>query len=455
MSNLDKNLTSSQAELEAPVSRPMIENKADAVGADSVEVKEPKTPAELEKMSTLQRKGNKKPDDKNTKDAKLGKDGKPVAKKGLNKQQMILAGVALGLFLVILFGWMYMSNKSKQEAEALAAAEAQALAQQQAEEQAKLESEQNKTQTTDVLRNTIGLMAQQQPNHWIFITPQDTGNPNATKDRLVRTVVEGMIMQEPRFLQGQGLKVNGDAALLPITDPRLSTRLSRVEQETAIALSAYTFEPFTDETNVPLVSYAIIKDNTGRVLETPEDFAMLENNLMTAGRMAWQKALNEIDNDPTVVNGGQGILSLQPEQQQEKSEVQESMADAERKHYENHIENLNKVISKMDERLAEEVSNTRRAEQQAREQVTYVANIIQRIEDSPNATNALKAYDLNKYLKSEGLKVDAVVGDLVYLHDKQGNITVKKMGDILKLNGTSVQLVDVDQDSGIVMVVPR
>lgn len=366
-------------------------------------------------------------------------------------QLKIAGGVAAAVLVTTIGGIMYSSSQNA-KAEKAAAEQAALIAQQQAEEQAKQQAKGPGPAIPEVLQTTVGLMQQQQPNHWIFVGPNEMSNPNITKDKLVRAAIETILSQDSRFVQGQGLKVNGTKALLSITDPRLSSRLSRVEQEVAMALSAYKFEVVTNDKSVPVVTHGMITDNTGRILETPEDFILLETNLTVPANMAWQKAVSEIDLDPTIANG-EGILSLVREEQKPAEDT--GAMDEMRRDYERRIEDMERVIQRADERLAEEVSNTRLAEQRLREQTVQVANIIQRIEDSPNAQNSLRAYDINKYLKSKGIKVESVVGDLVYIRDKDGEIIVRRLNDVVTLNGTTVQLAGVDDNTGMVMVVPK
>lgn len=84
------------------------------------------------------------------------------------------------------------------------------------------------------------------------------------------------------------------------------------------------------------------------------------------------------------------------------------------------------------------------------EQRTQVIDVMQRIEDSPVASQRLRATMLPK---ATGLTQQGIVGDRVWFEDKNGNLTTYRIGEVIE--GTELMISGTDEASGIVLVTPK
>lgn len=84
------------------------------------------------------------------------------------------------------------------------------------------------------------------------------------------------------------------------------------------------------------------------------------------------------------------------------------------------------------------------------EQQKSVTTIIQKLEDVPEVNRKLRATMLPK---STGMSVQAVVGDRVWLKNKQGDLITLSIGEAVP--DTNLRIADVQEDTNLVMVTPK
>lgn len=283
-----------------------------------------------------------------------------------------------------------------------------------------------------------------QANHWLLKT-------DTTNEKLIDDSIQRVLSQDPRFMPNQGLQVNDGKALLPLNDGRLANRLIELKNKVSTVVGQNTVQSFQsfDGDSSEVFTFIGVAKSTGGFMTSLAEVEAFYNSIDTTVQTEWtaQKAL--IDNDPSIINAKDGIISLEPEQPEVDHtaiELQQSQA---------RVKELEGSLSKLDKALADEVANTNKEKRLRQEQTEQVAKLLQKIENSPNAQDNLKAYELNEVLKKNGIKILGVKGDLVFIEDAKGDMHIKRTGEALKFGqGGAMRLGDIEPESGAVMVLP-
>jgi len=128
----------------------------------------------------------------------------------------------------------------------------------------------------------------------------------------------------------------------------------------------------------------------------------------------------------------------------EKKVVIESvLTDDEKRKYITLIDTQERENQKLRDQMAD-------VQKDMREQRNQVIDVIQRIENSPSASQKLRASMLPKIA---GLQQHSIVGDRVWFIDKEGNLTTYSIGEVI--DGTSLMISGTDEGSGVVLVTPQ
>ncbi|MGP5059444.1 hypothetical protein ACTXIV_12170 [Psychrobacter celer] len=99
------------------------------------------------------------------------------------------------------------------------------------------------------------------------------------------------------------------------------------------------------------------------------------------------------------------------------------------------------------ERLRDKIADV---QDEMLEQRKQVIDVMQRIEDSPVASQRLRATMLPK---STGLTQQGIVGDRVWYADQEGRLTTYRIGEVI--DGTELRIASTDEATNTVLVTPK
>lgn len=107
------------------------------------------------------------------------------------------------------------------------------------------------------------------------------------------------------------------------------------------------------------------------------------------------------------------------------------------------------LISKQRMDNRELVRENKELKQKMQEQKQQIVNVLQKVEDNRYASNKLQATMIPQ---STGFKVISVLGDRVWLEDKNGELFSLTQGE--KLPNTELKINDINSSTGVVLVTP-
>lgn len=322
-----------------------------------------------------------------------------------------ILAAGLVLFLIIVIGLIaFAVNTSNKKAEA---AQRQQIAAQQAEQE-KIEAEKAKKEAP--------------PAYLLEIPDTHWARQSVPLDALAQLATTNAATTSPSA-DPQGLRAgNGD--IIQTNSPDYTRILSQVKMNIITDLNR-TVQTATNPEGVTVLSY--LNPQTGK-FEPVQDSQIIKN----VEAQAMQTAASELANQLSV---------FQPPKQEQAPQpalIPESVITAEEKAgYLKLIElqrQENRDLRDTNKKLAKEIGEQQRS----------VTTILQKIEDSPNANNRLRASMLPE---KTGLKVQAIVGDRVWLKDKSGKLQTLSIGDIVP--DSELRISDLDENTGLVFVVPK
>lgn len=363
------------------------------------------------KTTTVQGNGAKS----TTQTTKLKAVGKPssggvagIAKKTGIPLPILAAGAVLFLIIVIgLISFAVTSSNKKAEA-----AQQQQLAAQQAEQQ-KAEEEKAKKEAP--------------PAYLLEIPDTHWARQAVPLDALAQLATTNAATTSPSA-DPQGLKA-GNGEIIPTGSPDYTRILSQVKMNLVTDLNR-TVQTATNPEGVTVLSYLNPANNQ---FEPIQDNQIIKN----IEAQAMQYAANELANQLSV---------YQPPKQEEAkpAPIPESViTEQEKAGFLKLIElqrQENRDLRDANKKLSKEINEQQRS----------VTSILQKLEDSPNANSRLRATMLPE---STGLKVQAIVGDRVWIKDKSGKLQTLSVGDIVP--DSELRISDLDENTGLVFVVPK
>lgn len=162
----------------------------------------------------------------------------------------------------------------------------------------------------------------------------------------------------------------------------------------------------------------------------------------TFQNQAYRTASTAIDNIVAQQAAAQAAAQQQAAAEPEP-EPQPAITDEEKRKYVSLIETQERENKKLRDEMAA-------VQKEMLEQREQVIDVIQRIENSPVASQRLRASMLPEM---SGLKQHTIVGDRVWFTDNEGNMTTHSIGDVI--DGTKLMISGTDEASGVVLVTPR
>lgn len=407
------------------------------------------TPAKAEtKDSKEPSKDAKKANDKPVTDKKA-QDGK---KSSGSKKVLIIGGIVMVVFAIIIGAVVVFQSNAK--AKKIAAEKAR-LEQVRLEEEARQQEEarrqeyfaNNPPQSWHDDLNALRENPEFATTHWLLRT-------DLTNMRIIKDIVEKVIKNDPRILQGQGIYVNDGRGVLPLNDTRFTSKVSEVERKVMSMTSDVIIEyyPTLDDPSRTVVG---LRRSNGDFFKNVSEADHWLIGMEEAVNAEWTSQKMLIDADPTIINAKDGIIELQPS----TPEVNPTEVDLERtranlRSAQNRIRELEGQLTNLDRALADEVETTERERRLRLEEGKKIQDVLQKLENSPNAQSAIKAYDLQQEVKDAGIKIISVVGDLVYYQTKDGQIHTKRFGEVVNLGKNSGILSHLDSSSGAVVILP-
>lgn len=253
---------------------------------------------------------------------------------------------------------------------------------------------------------------------------------------LAAQLTEKALAEHPSYSPGMGFSFP-DGTVYPEGSPELMALRQDINNRILMDLNSRAQVQADPETSKIIV---IARDDaTGQMLPLASEMAAanFENQSYRAASLAIdnliaQKSLearNAVQEVPVVV---------------EKEVVVESvLSDEEKRKYITLIETQERENKKLRDQMAA-------VQKDMLQQRNQVIDVIQRIEDSPAASQRLRASMLPKIT---GLEQHSIVGDRVWFQDKDGNLTTYRIGEVI--DGTSLMITGTDEGSGVVLVTPR
>lgn len=322
-----------------------------------------------------------------------------------------ILAAGLVLFLIIVIGLIaFAVNTSNKKAEA---AQRQQIAAQQAEQE-KIEAEKAKKEAPPAY------LLETPDTHW--------ARQSVPLDSLAQLATTNAATTSPSA-DPQGLRAgNGD--IIQTNSPDYTRILSQVKMNIITDLDR-TVQTATNPEGVTVLSY--LNPQTGK-FEPVQDSQIIKN----IESQAMQTAASELANQLSV------FQPPKPQEAPQPAAIPESViTEQEKAGYLKLIElqrQENRDLRDTNKKLAKEIGEQQRS----------VTTILQKIEDSPNANNRLRASMLPE---KTGLKVQAIVGDRVWLKDKSGKLQTLSIGDIVP--DSELRISDLDENTGLVFVVPK
>ncbi|UZA04809.1 hypothetical protein LP092_15130 (plasmid) [Moraxella bovis] len=315
---------------------------------------------------------------------------------------MLWGGIIAGSFLliVIITYFVLVSSAKKQRLAAQAAAEAQA---------AETQNMQQHTQSPvylDYFKNN--------PEGWYF-----KSNP---LEHLVMNTIENSIASS-QYNAIEMLKAPNGAELRFGT-PEYNMFIQDIQTQTLNNLnSKYRTE------NKNGYGFLYKKDINGEyiLITDPQDITEIE------------------ENTAHFINGliTAKITQLPAPAPAEVVEQTPPLSDVQKQRYETLIEkqkSWNQDLRRENKELKEKIAQTE----------NQVHQILQKLEDSPNANQALKATMMPA---STNVKVQAVMGGKAWVKDKNGKLHILEVGSILP--DSALRIAEIQENTGLVMVTPR
>lgn len=368
----------------------------------------------------------------------LKNGAKPAPKKGLFSNPLVIIGVIFGALLLIgLLVALFAMGGDKPEPKKIENGQTAASA----------PAAQTSVVASTVSITTIPAVPVDPTDFSVSLTPIET---------LATQSVEAAIPETPQYKQAGGTGFSyPNGQMIPLTDPLVITAKQAATKRVVDVINTNGFLQQRSVNGVGQSngqsSWFIKVPKQEGTENMPEYVPVTDPNaskLLKEGMkgQATSFLTEELDKVAQGANAaGQQTLAQQPVAQAvpvQAVPVQGVITQEEKQGY---LDLISK--QRMDNR--ELVRENKELKQKMQEQKQQIVNVLQKVEDNRYASNKLQATMIPQ---STGFKVISVLGDRVWLEDKNGELFSLTQGE--KLPNTELKINDINSSTGVVLVTP-
>lgn len=362
----------------------------------------------------------------------LKNGAKPAPKKGFFSNPLVIIGIIFGSLLIIglLVALFAMGNKPEPKKV----------------KDVEVPASTPKAQT-NVVASTVSVTTPPPTS----VDPNDYTVSPTPIETLATQSVEAAVLDTPQYRQGGGTGFaypNGQ--ILPLTDPLVITAKQAANKRVVDLINT---NGFLQQRNVNGVGQAngqtawFIKVPKEQSTEgTPEYVPITDaaaSKLLKEGMKG--QATSFLTEELDKVSQAATPPAPQPATQQPVVQTVPSQGVITQEEKQGYLDLISK--QRMDNR--ELVRENKELKQKMQEQKQQIVNVLQKVEDNRYASNKLQATMIPQ---STGFKVISVLGDRVWLEDKNGELISLTQGE--KLPNTELKINEINSSTGVVLVTP-
>lgn len=363
----------------------------------------------------------------------LKNGAKPAPKKGLFSNPLVIIGVIFGALLLIgLLVALFAMGGDKPEPKKIEDGQTAASA---------------PAAQTNVVASTVSITT----TPTAPVDPTDFSVSLTPIETLATQSVEAAVSETPQYKQAGGTGFSyPNGQMIPLTDPLVITAKQAATKRVVDVINTNGFLQQRSVNGVGQSngqsSWFIKVPKQEGTENMPEYVPVTDPNaskLLKEGMkgQATSFLTEELDKVAQGANAaGQQTLAQQPVAQ--AVPVQGVITQEEKQGY---LDLISK--QRMDNR--ELVRENKELKQKMQEQKQQIVNVLQKVEDNRYASNKLQATMIPQ---STGFKVISVLGDRVWLEDKNGELFSLTQGE--KLPNTELKINDINSSTGVVLVTP-
>lgn len=368
----------------------------------------------------------------------LKNGAKPAPKKGLFSNPLVIIGVIFGALLLIgLLVALFAMGGDKPEPKKIEDGQTAASA---------------PAAQTNVVASTVSITT----TPTAPVDPTDFSVSLTPIETLATQSVEAAVSETPQYKQAGGTGFSyPNGQMIPLTDPLVITAKQAATKRVVDVINTNGFLQQRSVNGVGQSngqsSWFIKVPKQEGTENMPEYVPVTDPNaskLLKEGMkgQATSFLTEELDKVAQGANAaGQQTLAQQPVAQAvpvQAVPVQGVITQEEKQGY---LDLISK--QRMDNR--ELVRENKELKQKMQEQKQQIVNVLQKVEDNRYASNKLQATMIPQ---STGFKVISVLGDRVWLEDKNGELFSLTQGE--KLPNTELKINDINSSTGVVLVTP-
>lgn len=368
----------------------------------------------------------------------LKNGAKPAPKKGLFSNPLVIIGVIFGALLLIgLLVALFAMGGDKPEPKKIEDGQTAASA---------------PAAQTNVVASTVSITT----TPTAPVDPTDFSVSLTPIETLATQSVEAAVSETPQYKQADGTGFSyPNGQMIPLTDPLVVTAKQAATKRVVDVINTNGFLQQRSVNGVGQSngqsSWFIKVPKQEGTENMPEYVPVTDPNaskLLKEGMkgQATSFLTEELDKVAQGANAaGQQTLAQQPVAQAvpvQAVPVQGVITQEEKQGY---LDLISK--QRMDNR--ELVRENKELKQKMQEQKQQIVNVLQKVEDNRYASNKLQATMIPQ---STGFKVISVLGDRVWLENKNGELFSLTQGE--KLPNTELKINDINSSTGVVLVTP-
>lgn len=368
----------------------------------------------------------------------LKNGAKPAPKKGLFSNPLVIIGVIFGALLLIgLLVALFAMGGDKPEPKKIEDGQTAASA---------------PATQTNVVASTVSITT----TPTAPVDPTDFSVSLTPIETLATQSVEAAVSETPQYKQAGGTGFSyPNGQMIPLTDPLVVTAKQAATKRVVDVINTNGFLQQRSVNGVGQSngqsSWFIKVPKQEGTENMPEYVPVTDPNaskLLKEGMkgQATSFLTEELDKVAQGANAsGQQTLAQQPVAQAvpvQAVPVQGVITQEEKQGY---LDLISK--QRMDNR--ELVRENKELKQKMQEQKQQIVNVLQKVEDNRYASNKLQATMIPQ---STGFKVISVLGDRVWLENKNGELFSLTQGE--KLPNTELKINDINSSTGVVLVTP-
>jgi hypothetical protein len=368
----------------------------------------------------------------------LKNGAKPAPKKGLFSNPLVIIGVIFGALLLIgLLVALFAMGGDKPEPKKIEDGQTAASA---------------PAAQTNVVASTVSITT----TPTAPVDPTDFSVSLTPIETLATQSVEAAVSETPQYKQAGGTGFSyPNGQMIPLTDPLVVTAKQAATKRVVDVINTNGFLQQRSVNGVGQSngqsSWFIKVPKQEGTENMPEYVPVTDPNaskLLKEGMkgQATSFLTEELDKVAQGANAaGQQTLAQQPVAQAvpvQAVPVQGVITQEEKQGY---LDLISK--QRMDNR--ELVRENKELKQKMQEQKQQIVNVLQKVEDNRYASNKLQATMIPQ---STGFKVISVLGDRVWLENKNGELFSLTQGE--KLPNTELKINDINSSTGVVLVTP-